>query len=64
MNTTTWANLSLDGKKCGIFGCGIEPTCKCTECNMFYCYDHIKIHLHSVKQKIRKVIPKKLSNKN
>ena len=45
INWQEWSNRSINGEVCGMMGCEEDPTSKCTHCNHFYCYEHIKIHI-------------------
>ncbi|HEX7256458.1 MAG TPA: hypothetical protein VF242_00225 [Nitrososphaeraceae archaeon] len=33
---------------CAIPGCPHKPTNRCPRCSVYYCYDHVKSHIHMV----------------
>jgi hypothetical protein len=43
-----WKDSSTKGQRCGIVGCSEKPTSRCPTCRNWYCYEHVKIHFHSM----------------
>ena len=43
-----WRNNSMRGLVCAIAGCPHKPTNRCPRCSVYYCYDHVKSHIHMV----------------
>jgi hypothetical protein len=42
-----WRNNSMRRLVCAIPGCSHKPTNRCATCSVYYCYDHVKSHLHT-----------------
>lgn len=43
-----WRNNSMRRLVCAIPGCPHKPTNRCPRCSVYYCYDHVKSHIHMV----------------
>ena len=41
-----WRRNSMQGPVCAIVGCPNKPTNQCPKCSTYYCYEHVKSHLH------------------
>ena len=41
-----WRRNSMQGPVCSSPGCPNKPTNQCPKCSTFYCYEHVKSHLH------------------
>jgi hypothetical protein len=41
-----WRRNSMQGPVCAIAGCPNKPTNQCPKCSTYYCYEHVKSHLH------------------
>lgn len=44
-----WGEQSILGHVCGIYGCNSDPDVNCKYCKCTYCHEHIKMHMHAVK---------------
>ncbi len=45
-----WRNRSLNGEVCGIIFCTNHPTNQCPKCNLHYCYEQIRLHMHELSE--------------
>jgi hypothetical protein len=41
-----WRINSMQGPVCAIAGCPNKPTNQCPKCSTYYCFEHVKSHLH------------------
>jgi hypothetical protein len=41
-----WRLNSMQGPVCAIAGCPNKPTNQCPKCSTYYCFEHVKSHLH------------------
>jgi hypothetical protein len=41
-----WRINSMQEPVCAIAGCPNKPTNQCPKCSTYYCFEHVKSHLH------------------